>query len=80
LGIGNFLREYGWDEEKIALATTHIISRAVYPASELKTVSYIKENPAITEITPIDHEQPVIIKTIIQTAHKFIPDTSDISD
>lgn len=57
LGIGNFLREYGWDEEKIALATAHIISRAVYPASELKTVSYIKENSAITEITGIDREK-----------------------
>jgi transposase len=51
LGIGGFLEKAGWDEEKIALASTHIISRAVYPASELKTVSYIKENSAITEIT-----------------------------
>jgi hypothetical protein len=57
LGIGDFLRQYGWDEDKIALATTHIISRAVYPASELKTVSYIKENSAITEITGFDREK-----------------------
>jgi transposase len=57
LGIGNFLRQYGWDEDKIALATTHIISRAVYPASELKTVSYIKENSAITELTGFDRER-----------------------
>jgi transposase len=39
------------------LATTHIISRAVYPASELKTVSYIKENSAICEITGFDLEK-----------------------
>lgn len=51
LGIGEFLRQENWDEEKIALATTHIISRAVYPASELKTVSVIRENSAICELT-----------------------------
>ena len=47
LGIGEFLRQENWDEEKISLATTHIISRAVYPASELKTVSVVRENSAI---------------------------------
>ncbi len=57
LGIGDFLRQSGWGEDKIALATSHIISRAVYPASELKTVSYIKENSAISEITGLDREK-----------------------
>lgn len=57
LGIGDFLRQSGWDEAKIALATTHIISRAVYPASELKTVSYIRENSAISEITGLDRDK-----------------------
>jgi len=57
LGISVFLRQIGWDEDKIALATTHIISRAVYPASELKTVSYIKENSAITEITGFEKDK-----------------------
>jgi transposase len=51
LGIGNFLRQAGWDEDSVALATTHIISRAVYPASELKTVSFIRENSAVGELT-----------------------------
>jgi len=51
LGIGNFLRQAGWDEDRVALATTHIISRAVYPASELKTVSFIRENSAVGELT-----------------------------
>ena len=51
LGIGNFLRKAGWDEDSVALATTHIISRAVYPASELKTVSFIRENSAVGELT-----------------------------
>ena len=57
LGIGSFLRQSGWDEDKIALATTDIISRAVYPSSELKSVSYIKENSAISEITGIDKDK-----------------------
>lgn len=51
LGIGTFLRQEGWPADRISLATTHIISRAVHPASELKTVSYIKENSAICEVT-----------------------------
>jgi hypothetical protein len=54
LGIGDFLRVQNWSEEKISLATTHIISRAVFPASELKTVSYLKENSAICELTSLD--------------------------
>jgi hypothetical protein len=57
LGIGSFLRQSGREEDQIALAVTHIISRAVYPASELKTVSYIKENSAIGEITNFDKEK-----------------------
>jgi transposase len=39
------------------LATTHIISRAIYPASELKTVSFIKENSSICEITGFDKDK-----------------------
>ncbi len=51
LGIAAFLHGKGWGEDDISLATTHIISRTIYPASELKTVSFIKENSAICEIT-----------------------------
>jgi transposase len=57
LGIGSFLGRCGWDDSMVALATTHIISRAVYPASELKTVSYIKENSAICEVTGFDRDK-----------------------
>ena len=54
LQIPKFLKSKGWDDEQINLATTHIISRAVYPASELKTVSWIKENSAVCELTGYD--------------------------
>ena len=51
LCIDNFLRSRGWDEENIQLAMCHIVSRAVYPASELKTASFIMENSSICELT-----------------------------
>ena len=52
-----FLRDRGWSEDQINLAATHLISRAVYPASEYKTVSWIKENSAICELTGYNKEQ-----------------------
>ena len=39
LKIDHYLKTSGWDDEQISLAATHIISRPVHPASELKTVS-----------------------------------------
>lgn len=57
LEIGKFLHQAGWSDNQIALASTQIISRAVYPASELKTVSYIRENSAICEINGFDRDK-----------------------
>ena len=57
LGIDHHLKTRGWDDEQVNLATTHIISRTVYPASELKTVSWIKENSAVCELTGYDPEK-----------------------
>lgn len=57
LGIDHYLRNRGWDDERVCLAATHIISRAAYPASELKTVSWIKENSAVCELTGYDPEK-----------------------
>ena len=57
LKIDIYLRGRGWSEEQINLAATHLISRAVYPASEYKTVSWIKENSAICELTGYDVER-----------------------
>ncbi|MEJ7678354.1 MAG: IS1634 family transposase [Segetibacter sp.] len=54
LGISQVLAEAGFTEEQIKLAATQIVSRAVYPASELKTASWIKENSAIGELTGYD--------------------------
>ena len=53
-GISKVLAKAGFTEEQIKLAATQIVSRAVYPALELKTVSWIKENSAIGELTGYD--------------------------
>lgn len=47
----------GWTEEQIQLAATQVISRAVYPASELKMARWIRENSAVCELTGYDMEQ-----------------------
>jgi len=57
LGISTVLAEARFTEEQIKLAVTQIVSRAVYPASELKTTSWIKENSAICELTGYDGEK-----------------------
>jgi len=57
LKIDNFLKARGWIDEQISLVTTHIISRTVFPASEYKTVSWIKENSGVCELTGYDPEK-----------------------
>lgn len=54
LGIGDALSAAGFSEREVRLAATQIISRTVYPASELKTASWIKENSAVCELTGYD--------------------------
>lgn len=57
LQIAPFLESLGWSEDQARLALTHIISRAVYPASEFETTRWIRENSAVCEITGFDIEQ-----------------------
>jgi hypothetical protein len=57
LRIAPFLESLGWSEDQVRLAQTHIISRAVYPASELETTRWIRENSAVCEVTGFDIEQ-----------------------
>jgi hypothetical protein len=47
LGLGDYLSNTGFNEEEAKLALTQIISRAVYPASELETARWIRENSAV---------------------------------
>ncbi len=54
LHFDNFLEQQGWSNKDIDLAKTHLISRAVYPASEYQTSKWIKENSSVCEITGTD--------------------------
>ncbi|MDR2774436.1 MAG: hypothetical protein LBC19_06780, partial [Tannerella sp.] len=51
LQLPNYLSNIGFSEEETRLAVTQIISRAVYPASELETARWIRENSAVCELT-----------------------------
>ena len=51
LKLKELLHANEWDEEKINLAYTHIISKVSKPASENKTSYWIKENSAVCEVT-----------------------------
>ena len=57
LRVSAFLEQQGWIDSEIRLALTHIICRAVYPASELKTSLWIKENSAVCEVTGFEKEK-----------------------
>jgi hypothetical protein len=57
LQIAPFLERQGWGQDEIKLAQSHIISRAVYPASELETTRWIKENSSVCEVTGYDIEK-----------------------
>src|SRR5215210_2774764 len=57
LNIPEFLDKNDWDSEEIKLALTHIISRAAYPASELRTSKWMKQNSAVCELTGFPAEK-----------------------
>lgn len=50
LKLPEFFASQGWNEKETDIALTHIISKAVYPASEHKTAQWIEDNSAIKEL------------------------------
>ncbi len=54
LQLTSLLLSHGFTQEQAMLAATQVVSRAVYPASELKTTRWIKENSAVCELTGYD--------------------------
>ncbi len=54
LKLTELFENLGWGEEKVQLAMTQVISRAVYTGSELATSKWIKENSAVCDITGYD--------------------------
>jgi hypothetical protein len=71
LELTQLLINGGWTEEQVQLAATQVISRAVYPASELKTARWIKENSAVCELTGYDIEK-ITKDRLYQSAPEFI--------
>lgn len=57
LEIAKFLETLGWTELQIQLTVSQIISRAVYPASELKTSKWMSENSSICDLTHYPKEK-----------------------
>jgi transposase len=57
LGLSSVLSSQGWKEEQIRLAAAQVVSRAVYPASELRTSRWMKENSAVGELTGYDMDK-----------------------
>lgn len=57
LQLTPLLLSAGFTQEQATLAATQAISRAVYPASELKTTRWIQENSAVCELTGYEMEK-----------------------
>ena len=70
LGVGAFLRACNFTDQETRLALSHIVSRAVYPASELKTVSFMQENSSICELTGIE-PQTITKDRLYKISHKL---------
>ena len=70
LHISSFLETKEWNQGQIQLALTHIISRAAYPASELRTSRWIKENSAVCEITGYPMER-ITKDKLYQISHRL---------
>ena len=51
LQLPDYLVNIGFTDEETRLSVTQIISRAVYPVSELETARWIRENSAVCELT-----------------------------
>lgn len=56
LKLTELFRQLNWPEEKIQLAMTQVIARAVYPASELATSKWTRDNSAVCDITGYNRE------------------------
>ena len=57
LQLTPLLLSCGFTPEQAMLAATQVVSRAVYPASELKTARWINENSAVCELTGYDTDK-----------------------
>jgi hypothetical protein len=69
LKLPEFFAQQGWDEKQSNLALTHLIAKAVYPASEHKTAQWIADNSAVKELlfsSPVSISRHQLYKTGIK--------------
>jgi transposase len=71
LQLTSLLLSHGFTQEQAMLAATHVVSRAVYPASELKTTRWIKENSAVCELTGYDQSKITKDKLYESSLHLY---------
>ena len=71
LQLTTLLLSHGFTQEQAMLAATQVISRAVYPASELKTTRWIKENSAVCELTGYDQSKITKDKLYESSLHLY---------
>ena len=66
-----------FDMEIVNQAMAFCIEKRIYRATDLESVA---KNIRVRQSQEDTLKQPIVIKTINQTAHRIIPDKSDISD
>lgn len=54
LDLLSFFEQQGWEEKWIKKTLIHLISKAVFPASENKTAQWIKSNSGVTELFSVE--------------------------
>lgn len=54
LKIIDFLRDKGWEEDRIRYSIAHLIVRCLYSPSELKSMKIMNENSAVCELLGVD--------------------------
>lgn len=75
--LPEYFETFGWDKPSASLALTQIISRAVYPASELKTSRWLKENSALCELTGTDSSS-ITKDRLYEMAHRLYREKSGL--
>jgi len=72
LKLPEFFAAQGWDQKQINTALIHIISKAVFPASEHKTAQWIEINSAIKELfysSPVTISRHQLYKSSLKLYH-----------
>lgn len=75
--LPEYFSTFGWSQEDTSLALGQIISRAVYPASELKTSRWLKENSALCELLGMEYSD-VTKDRLYAMAHKLYREKSGL--